>query len=97
MDRITFDTLYDEWMSRNSVSATQNYDDPAFIDIVKAGADSVPFIYDRIKEHPDPIVHALDLIYPGEVKNDGFVPLADYCTTWRVVLKLHGRVPQEDK
>ena len=92
MDTNSLQKLYDEWISRNAVKATQNFDDPAFLAIVDAGETAVPFIYDKIKTSPDPVVHVLDHIYPDMVKAEGFVPLKEYCEAWCKALELNGTV-----
>ena len=93
MDTNSLQKLYDEWISRNAVKATQDFNDPAFLAIIDAGEAAVPFIYDKIKTSPDPVVHVLDHIYPDMVKAEGFVPLKEYCEAWCKALELNGTVP----
>lgn len=92
MDMNSLQKLYDEWISRNAVKATQDFNDPAFLAIVDAGETAVQFIYDKIKTSPDPVVHVLDHIYPDMVKAEGFVPLKEYCEVWCKALELNGKV-----
>ena len=44
------------------------------------------FSGEPLKQGPSQIVHALDLIFPGKVQYEGFVPLKTVCDTWISIL-----------
>ena len=51
------------------------------------GTEAVPYIIEEMKKGPTPLVHALDLIFPGVVEYDGYVSLKDACDTWLSILQ----------
>ena len=71
--------------------SSSNYEDADFRKIVEMGEDAVPGILEIIQEHPDPIVHALDLIYPDYMTYEGYVSLEDVCRTWIITLLALGK------
>lgn len=85
-------TNYDYWNRNSNYLSSSNYDDPDFRKIVEMGEDAVPGILEIIQEHHDPIVHALDLIYPNYMTYEGYVSLEDVCRTWIITLLALGKV-----
>lgn len=85
-------TNYAYWNRASNVHSSNNFDNADFRKIVEMGEDAVPGIFEIIKDHPDPIVHALDLIYPDYMKYDGYVSLEDVCRTWIITLIAQGKV-----
>ena len=69
-----------------NIKSSNNYDDGYFMQIVNMKEDAVPGILEIIRDHPDPIVHALDLIFPDMVQYDGNVSLEDVCKLWTITL-----------
>ncbi|MBP3537825.1 MAG: hypothetical protein J6J93_09860 [Muribaculaceae bacterium] len=84
-------TNYDYWNRTSNVLSSNNYDSADFRKIVDMGEDAVPGILEIIKDHPDPVVHALDLIYPGYMTYNGYVSLEDVCRTWIITLIALGK------
>jgi len=82
---------YEYWNRNSNFMSSNNYDNADFERIVAMGEDAVPGILEIIQDHPDPIVHALDLIYPGYMSYDGYVSLEDVCNTWIITLRLLGK------
>ena len=78
------------WNDEKQFDSFNNYDSGYFDEIVKMGKDAVPYILAELEKGPSPIVHALDLIFPGKVKYNGFVPLKVACDTWISILKQIG-------
>lgn len=85
-------TNYNYWNRASNVHSSNNYDNADFRRIVAMGEDAVPGILEIIKDHPDPIVHALDLIYPEYMTYTGYVSLEDVCRTWIITLIALGKV-----
>ena len=83
---------YEYWNHDSNYLSSSNYDDADFRKIVEMGEDAVPGILEIIQEHPDPIVHALDLIYPNYMTYEGYVSLEDVCRTWIITLIALGKV-----
>lgn len=83
---------YEYWNKDSNFLSTGNFDNADFRKIVEMGEDAVPGIVEIIRDHPDPIVHALDLIYPGYMKYDGWVSLKDVCNIWIITLTALGKV-----
>ena len=75
------------WNDEKQFDSFNNYDSGYFDEIVKMGKDAVPYILAELEKGPSPIVHALDLIFPGKVKYNGFVPLKVACETWISIIK----------
>lgn len=88
----TFLTNYAYWNNETNFLSTDNFDNENFKKIVAMGESVVPDIYELIKESPNPIVHALDQIYPGVVDYKGLVSLQDVCDAWVAILPLMGKV-----
>lgn len=84
-------TNYNYWNRVSNIHSSNNYDNGDFRKIVDMGEDAVPGIIEIIKERPDPIVHALDLIYPGYMTYNGYVSLEDVCRTWIITLIALGK------
>ncbi len=84
-------TNYNYWNRVSNIHSSNNYDNEDFQKIVAMGEDAVPGILKIIKDHPDPIVHALDLIYPEYMTYNGFVSLEDVCRTWIITLIALGK------
>ena len=82
---------YDYWNRVSNLHSSNNYDNADFLKIVAMGEDAVPGILEIIKDHPDPIVHALDLIYPEYMTYTGYVSLEDVCRTWIITLIALGK------
>ncbi len=84
-------TNYNYWNRVSNLHSSNNFDNADFRKIVEMGEDAVPGILEIIKDHPDPIVHALDLIYPGYMTYTGYVSLEDVCRTWIITLLALGK------
>lgn len=82
---------YEYWNRNSNYLSSSNYEDADFRKIVEMGEDAVPGILEIIQEHPDPIVHALDLIYPDYMTYEGYVSLEDVCRTWIITLLALGK------
>lgn len=79
------------WNRNSNFMSSNNYDNADFERIVAMGEDAVPGILEIIQDHPDPIVHALDLIYPEYMSYEGYVSLEDVCRTWIITLIALGK------
>lgn len=75
------------WNQETAFLSTNNVDNSYFQSIVNMGGDAVPFILDELKKGPTPLVHALDKIFPGVMKYEGYVSLNDACQKWIELLK----------
>ena len=82
---------HEYWNRSSNFMSSDNYNNADFARIVEMGEDAVPGILEIIKDHPDPIVHALDLIYPGYMSYEGYVSLEDVCNTWIITLLALGK------
>lgn len=82
---------YEYWNRNSNFMSSNNYDNADFERIVLMGEDAVPGILEIIQDHPDPIVHALDLIYPDYMVYEGYVSLEDVCKTWITTLIALGK------
>ena len=82
---------YEYWNRESKFLSTDNYNNSDFRKIVAMGEEAVPGILEIINNHPDPIVHALDLIYPDFMKYEGYVSLEDVCRTWIITLTALGK------
>ena len=80
------------WNKDTNVLSVNNFDNGYFKSIVEMGKEAVPMIYEELKKGPTPLVHALDLIFPGVIEYDGFVSLKDSCDTWISILKKTGKL-----
>lgn len=79
------------WNKETNVLSVNNFDNGYFKSIVEMGKEAVPMIYEELKKGPTPLVHALDLIFPGVVEYNGFVSLKESCDTWISILKKTGK------
>ena len=77
-----FASNFNGWVNETSYLTNDIYSNKHFDDIVSMKEDAVPFIIEELKKGPTPLVHALDCIYPGRVKYDGYVPLNIVCNIW---------------
>ncbi len=75
------------WNKETVFLSTNNVDNSYFQSIVNMGVDAVPFILDELKKGPTPLVHALDKIFPGVMKYEGYVSLNDACQRWIQILE----------
>lgn len=82
---------HEYWNRNSNFMSSNNYNNADFERIVAMGEDAVPGILEIIKQHPDPIVHALDLIYPDYMNYKGYVSLEDVCNTWIITLLALGK------
>lgn len=85
--RETFLNYLNEWKKETEFSSLNNLDNHNFKSIVNMGRDAVPYILLEIEKKPSQLVHALDLIFPGVVKYNGFVSLEKTCEAWISILK----------
>ncbi len=74
------------WNQETAFISTNNINNSYFQGIVNMGIDAVPFILDELKKGPTPLVYALDRIFPGVMKYEGFVNLKDVCERWKAIL-----------
>jgi len=74
------------WNEATMFMSSNNYDNSYFKAIVDMGEDAVPFIKEELQKKPSSLVHALDLIYPGRIKFNGYVSLKKACDVWLQVL-----------
>ena len=51
------------------------------------GEEAVPYIYEKLKEGPTHLVHALELIYPETIKYKGFISLKQARKIWLKILQ----------
>ena len=78
---------YKYWKKETGMLSTNNLDNSYFEGIVNMGLDAVPFILAELEKGPSPLVHALDKIFPGVMRYDGFVSLKEACDRWIAILK----------
>lgn len=62
-----FSADYELWKQETSLLSVNNFNNKYFNSIVERGEESVPYIYERLKEGPSHLVYALELIYPDRV------------------------------
>ena len=86
-NKTSFENNLRYWNQEIAFSSSNNFDNSYFNRIVEMGREAVPFILEELKKGPTPLVHALDLIFPGTVEYNGYVPLNDVCDTWLSILK----------
>lgn len=84
-------TNHKYWYRNSNFLSTNNFDDPDFLEIVKMGEDAVPGILQIIREQPDPVVYALDRIFPHMMTYKGYIPLEDVCKLWLITLTAIGK------
>lgn len=83
-----FITDYEFWKQETLLLSVNNFDNKYFNAIVDRGEDSVPFIFERLKQGPSHLVYALELIYPEKVnyKKD-IITLKRARKIWLKILK----------
>lgn len=81
-----FQTSLSNWNHETAYLSVGNFNNRYFDEIVEMQEDAVPFIYEELKKGSTLLVHALDKIYPGAVKCDGYVPLSTICNVWLNIL-----------
>lgn len=86
--RAEFERLYGEWTDAVKVMSTGQFDHPAYKEIVNMGKAAVPYIREKIKAGPDPVVAALGEIMPGVVKTEEYISMTDICKIWEIALEL---------
>lgn len=89
--RLVFWQNLSYWNKETNILSVNNFDNGYFKSIVEMGREAVPMIYEELKKGPTPLVHALDLIFPGVVEYNGFVSLKESCDTWISILKKTGK------
>lgn len=87
--RTDFDANYNYWLSLTNYMSANNYDNSYFRAIVGLGKSVVPYILEKIEAEADPVVHALDFIYPGVVEYRGYNTLENVCQLWLLIFKQH--------
>lgn len=85
--RERFEEEYSMWKNEMMFISTSVTENKHFENIVSMGVDIVPFILEKIKEKPDNIIFALDKLFPGVVKWNGFITMADACEAWIKILE----------
>lgn len=83
----SFSKNMEYWGQETALLSTGNFNNSYFKEIVNMGKDAVPFIMAELEKGPTPLVHALDLIFPGVVKYDGFISLEEACQKWLSILQ----------
>lgn len=86
-NRVSFEQNLKYWNHQTAPLSVNNFDNTYFEGIVAMGTEAVPYIIEEMKKGPTPLVHALDLIFPGVVEYDGYVSLKDACDTWLSILQ----------
>jgi len=87
------DELY-RWECDTALSGDQYFENAHFKAIVDMGDKCIPWIHEIIDNHPDPIVHALDVMFPCIMKYEDCVPLNEVCEAWSALLQLtHDQSP----
>lgn len=87
--RTDFYANYNYWLSQTNHLSSNNYDNSYFRAIVGLGKVAVPYILEIIETEPNPVVHALDFIYPGIVEYRGYNSLENVCQLWSLIFKQH--------
>ena len=70
--------------------STNNTDNSYFRSIVEMGSAAVPYILNELKKGPTLLVYALDEIFPGVMKYDGYVSVKEACEKWISTLQKIG-------
>lgn len=86
--QMTFDTNFKYWREETRLRSVNNFDNANFDTIVEMGAEAVPYIRDVLEKGPSPIVHALDLIFPGVVKYNGYTTIEEACNIWLPLIRM---------
>lgn len=76
-----------QWIKQTESLSSNNFENKYFDAIVSRGEDAVPYIYDRLLEGPTHLVHALELIYPEEIKYKGFISLSQARRIWLKIIR----------
>lgn len=76
-----------QWIKQTESLSSNNFNNKYFQSIVAKGAEAVPYIYEKLKEGPTHLVHALELIYPEEIKYKGFISLKQARRIWLKILR----------
>lgn len=85
--RSSFEYNYRYWIEQTGHLSANNYDNSYFRALVGLGTTIVPFILEIIEKEPDPVVYALDLIFPGVVEYEGYNSLENVCALWSAIFK----------
>lgn len=88
---VVFAKNFEYWNKETQFMSVNNLDNSYFKGIVNMGVDAVPYILAEIKIKPSQLVHALDLIFPGVMKYEGYVSLKTVCEKWISILNRTGR------
>ena len=86
--QMTFDTNFKYWREETRLRSVNNFDNANFDSIVEMGAEAVPYIREALEKGPSPIVHALDLIFPGVVKYNGYTTIEEACNIWLPLIRM---------
>lgn len=86
--QMTFDTNFKYWREETRLRSVNNFDNANFDSIVEMGVEAVPYIRDVLEKGPSPIVHALDLIFPGVVKYNGYTTIEEACNIWLPLIRM---------
>ena len=76
-----------QWIQQTESLSSNNFNNKYFESIVAKGEEVVPYIYEKLKEGPTHLVHALELIYPEEIKYKGFISLKQARKIWLKILQ----------
>ena len=76
-----------QWIQQTESLSANNFNNKYFESIVAKGEEAVPYIYEKLKEGPTHLVHALELIYPEEIKYKGFISLKQARKVWLKILQ----------
>lgn len=78
------------WQRDSTFRSVNNFESDYFDAIVEMKEEAVPYIFRELLKGPTPLVHALDRIYEGEMKYEGYLPLDFVCKVWLEILKKKG-------
>ena len=88
VEQMTFNTNFKYWREETKLRSVNNFENANFDSIVEMGPDAVPFIREILEKGPSPIVHALDLIFPGVVKYNGYTTIEEACNIWLPLIQM---------
>lgn len=88
--RTSFEQNLRYWNDQTRFMSANNIDNSYFKAIVDMGTAAVPFIIDELNKRPSFLVYALDEIFPGVMKYDGYVSTEKACETWLSTLRQIG-------
>ena len=88
--RTSFEQNLRYWNAQTQFCSTNNTDNSYFRSIVEMGSAAVPYILNELKKGPTLLVYALDEIFPGVVKYDGYVSVKEACEKWISTLQKIG-------